>query len=100
MNQENDAIVDPIGARARLEFLEQDLSLALHLLYAFLRWILEVCPAEFQIEIRKMLHFKLLQLPQGCRIGRRLIELDDQLGGFLETRGIWLKRWVYEPREK
>jgi hypothetical protein len=100
MSEQNIEIFDFIAARVRIEYLEQDVSAALHLLYVFLSWTVQVAPGDLRIDIQKMIHFKLQQLPQGCRIGRNLIELDEQFGGLLESRGIFLKRWVYEPRVK
>ena len=93
-------ITDAISIRVQLHDLEQDLSNAVHLLYGILVMILSPMPNETESPIARVVRFKLLQLPQGCRVGRRLIELDDQFGGLLEGKGIWLKRWVYEPRGK
>jgi len=61
-------------------------------------WIFTIATTEQAQRARGLVHAKILQLPQGCRIGLQLIELDDQSGGLLETHGIWLSRWVYEPR--
>jgi hypothetical protein len=91
---------DLIQARIRVDQLEQELSDAVYLLYGILALILTDAPTEVLSRTTRSVRSKLFQLPQGCRVGRRLIALDDQFGGFLETRGIWLKCWVYEPREK
>jgi hypothetical protein len=93
-------ISDLINARVKIEFLEQDLSNALQLFYGCLCWILTVAPAEFEPKIKSVIRAKILQLPQGCPLGQSLIELDRLFGGLLETTGVLLSRWVYEPREK
>ena len=98
MAEPNQPIFDLIRAREQVEFLEQDLSLALHLFYVTLAWTITTAPLEQAERLRGQVHAKILQLPQGCRIGQQLIKLDEQSGGLLETHGIWLARWVYEPR--
>lgn len=100
-NQEQiQPISDLIHFRVRADQLEQELSDAIHLLYGIIAWNLIDASPDTRSKIARSVHLKLLQFPQGCPIGRRLIELDEQFGGLLETKGIWLKRWVYEPREK
>jgi hypothetical protein len=94
-----DRVFSIIRLRVRAEELEQDLSCALHLLYGLLALIPRSSPIDGS-QIAGIMRFKILQLPQGCRVGRRLIELDEQRGGLLEGKGIWLKRWVYESRER
>jgi hypothetical protein len=98
MAEPNQPIFDLIRAREQLEFLEQDLSLALHLFHTTLAWTLTIARPEQAERLRGLVHAKILQLPQGCRIGQQLIKLDEQSGGLLETHGIWLSRWVYEAR--
>jgi hypothetical protein len=88
-----------VQARLRSEQLQEDLSVALDFLYWFLVWIVKLSPG-LQAQVCRLLRFKFLQLPQGSRFGRRLIELDAQSGGLLDSGGIYLERWVYEPREK
>jgi hypothetical protein len=82
------------------ELLEQDFSDLLHFSYCLITSILAAVPESFVPAIATMIHFKIFQWPQGCRIGRRLIELDEQFGSLLAAKGIMLERWVYEPREK
>jgi hypothetical protein len=96
---ENQLVRDLIAARERTEFCEQRLSEVLHLFYGTLVWILALVPSELESKIARVIHFKILQMRQGCPLGRRLIELDQQFGGLLETKGIHLRHWVYEPRE-
>ena len=98
--EDQNLVLDLSEGRARIEYLEQDLSEALHLFYAVLTWIFGSAPEEFLQRMRRQVHAKFHQMPQGCRIGQQLIELDAQSGGLLETHGVWLSRWVYEPREK
>src|SRR6267378_5802195 len=101
MSDDNEDIVLVLAAaRARTEYFEQDLSLALHLYYFTLTWMLTIALPDQAERLRGVVHAKILQLPQGCRIGQQLIKLDEQSGGLLETHGILLSRWVYERREK
>lgn len=100
MIDENQGVLDLSRAQAEIEYLEQDLSQALHLFYVTLGWIFIVVPPEQAERLCRLVHARILQLPQGCRLGKELIKLDEQSGGLLETHGIWLSRWVYEPREK
>jgi hypothetical protein len=93
-------IFDLCAARARIDSLEQERSTVLHLYYSHLVFDLTNAPEVFAERIRRCVHTKILQLPQGCPVGKRLIELDKQFGGLLESKGVWLERWVYEPREK
>lgn len=89
-----------IDSRVKIERLEQQLSDAIHLFYVSLSWILAIAPAESELKIARVIRCKILQMPQGCPLGQRLIELDEQNGGLLESRGILLSHWVWEPREK
>lgn len=93
-------ISDLCQARADIEYLEQDLSVALHLFHTTVAWTFATVASEQSERLRGLIHAKILQLPQGCRIGQQLIRLDEQSGGLLETHGILLSRWVYERREK
>ena len=89
-----------IDSRVKIERLEQQLSDAIHLFYASLSWILTIVPPESEPKIARVVRFKILQMAQGCPLGQRLIELDEQNGGLLESKGILLSHWVWEPREK
>jgi hypothetical protein len=94
------SISDLVRLRVRAEQLEKELSDAVYLLYGIIAWNLADASPEESFRIARSVHLKLLQFPQGWPLGRRLIELDEQFGGFLESKGIWLSQWVYEPREK
>ena len=98
MSNQNQAIFELSQARARNEYLEQDLSEALHLVYFMLTWTSTIVPPDQAERLRGVVHAKIQQMPQGCRIGQQLIKLDEQSGGLLEMHGIWLSRWVFEPR--
>jgi hypothetical protein len=89
-----------INLRVRVELLEQDLSQALHLFYCLLVWIATSPGSEFKQQTLGLLAAKFLQMPQGSRFGRTLIDLDRQFGNKLESHGVSLERWVFEPREK
>lgn len=94
----DDLVFDLMAARARIELLEERLSEMLHLFYVSLTWILAIIPPEAESRVVRVIRLKILQMPQGCPLGQRLIELDEQSGGLLESKGILLSRWVYEPR--
>lgn len=94
------SVFDAATARARIELLEQSLSEVFHLLYGVLVLILTFTPPDIEMRIAQVMKAKILQMPQGCPIGRRLLELDREWGGMLERHGICLQKWLYEPREK
>jgi hypothetical protein len=100
MCDDHQVVFELSRVRAQNEYHEQDLSVALHLFYTTLAWIFTTASPEQAERLRGLVHAKIHQMPQGCRIGQQLIELDAQSGGLLETHGVWLSRWVYEPREK
>jgi hypothetical protein len=89
-----------ITLRVPVEVLEQDLSEAVHLLYCWLVWVATSPDSEFKHQTLGSLKAKFLQMPQGFRLGRTLIELDKQFGSPLESLGVSLERWVFEPRER
>jgi hypothetical protein len=89
-----------ITFRVRVELLEQDLSQAIHLLYCWLVWVATSPGSEFRQRTLGLLAAKFLQMPQGFRLGRALIDLDKQFGSTLESHGVSLERWVFEPRER
>jgi hypothetical protein len=89
-----------ITLRVRVEVLEQDLSEAVHLLYCSLVWVATSPVSEFKQRTLALLKAKFLQMPQGFRLGQTLIELDRQFGSPLESLGVSLERWVFEPRER
>jgi hypothetical protein len=100
MGPEKESVPDLIALRVRVENLEQDLSQALHLFYCQLIWTATSQESEFKRRGLALLRAKLLQLPQGSRLGQALIKLDEQFGNKLESHGVNLKVWVYEPRER
>jgi hypothetical protein len=91
---------DFIQIRIRADRLEEELLESVDLLYGILVLTLSSNLAEFNSTFTSSVRFKFLQFPQGFRVGRRLIELDDQAGGLLEVRGIPLRQLVYAPRNK
>lgn len=100
MGDESKAVSELISLRVRVAVLEQDLSQALHLLYSYLVWITTSPESTFKQQTLGLLRAKFLQLPQGFSLGRALVDLDGQFGNKLESHGVNLKRWVYEPRER
>jgi hypothetical protein len=96
--EERNLVFDICAARRRAEALDQELSELSHLLHGFVVVLVATGRANVQEAVRTTLGEKILQLPQGCRIGRRLIEIDRQCGGLLEEMGIPLERWVNAPR--
>ena len=93
-------VFELVGLRTRVEVLEQDLSQAMHLLYGALMWVAKSPASEFRDGLLKFFWAKFLQMPQGFPIGRALIDLDVQFGGALQSHGVSLERWVFEPRER
>jgi hypothetical protein len=89
-----------IALRGRAECLEQDLSDALHLLHSMLVCLSAAADSDLGQRAIAMFRAKIFQMPQGFRVGQRLIELDEQFGGLLESKGMRLERWVYESRWK
>jgi hypothetical protein len=89
-----------VSLRVRVEVLEQDLSEAVHLIYCWLIWVATSPESEFKLRTLGLLKAKFLQMPQGFCLGRALIDLDKQYGSPLESHGLSLERWVFQPREK
>jgi hypothetical protein len=89
-----------VSLRVRVEVLDQDLSEAVHLLHCWLIWVATSPESEFKQRTLWLLKAKFLQMPQGFRLGRTLIELDKQFGSPLESVGVSLERWVFQPRER
>jgi hypothetical protein len=100
MDSEREALSELVGLRVRVEVLEQDLSEAVHLIFCWLIWIATSPDSEFKLRTLGLLKAKFLQMPQGFVMGRALIDLDRQCGSPLESHGLSLERWVFEPRER
>ena len=99
MDGEQAALSELVGLRVRLEVLEQDLSEAVHFIYCWLVWVATSPESEFKLRTLGLLKAKFLQMPQGFCLGRALIDLDKQFGSPLESNGVSLEPWVYDPRE-
>ena len=89
-----------VSLRVRVEILEQDLSEAVHLLYCWLVWVVTSPDSEFKQRTLALVRAKFFQMPQVFCLGRALIDLDKQFGSPLESNGVSLERWVFQPREK
>jgi hypothetical protein len=89
-----------VRLRVRVEVLEQDLSEAIHMLHCWLLLVATSPSFEFKQRTMGLLKAKFLQMPQGFALGRALIDLDRQCGSPLESHGVSLERWVFEPRER
>ena len=100
MDSEREALSELVGLRVRVEVLEQDLSEAVHLIYCWLIWVATSPSSEFKQRTLGLLKAKFLQMPQGFVLGRALVDLDKQFGSPLESHGVSLERWVFEPRER
>ena len=100
MDSEREALSELVGLRVRVETLEQDLSEAVHLIYCWLIWVATSPESEFKLRTLGLLKAKFLQMPQGFVLGRALIDLDRQCGSPLESNGVSLERWVFQPRER
>jgi hypothetical protein len=71
-----------------------------HFIYCWLVWVGTSPESEFKQRTLALLKAKFLQMPQRYCLGRALIDLDRQFGSPLESNGVSLERWVYDPREK
>ena len=100
MDSEQQALSELVSLRVRVGDLEQDLSEALHMLHCWLIWVATSPSSEFKQRTLALLKAKFLQMPQGFRLGLTLIELDKQFGSPLESSGVSLERWVFQPRER
>jgi hypothetical protein len=100
VGSEREALSELVGLRVRVEVLEQDLSEAVHLIYCWLVWVATSPDSEFKLRTLGLVKAKFLQIPQGFVLGRALIDLDRQCGSPLESHGLSLERWVFEPRER
>jgi hypothetical protein len=100
VNSEREAVSELVNLRVRVEVLEQDLSEAVHMLHCWLIWVATSPESEFKQRTLALFKAKFLQMPQGFRLGQTLIELDKQFGNPLESLGVSLERWVFQPREK
>jgi hypothetical protein len=100
MDGEQVALSELVGLRVRVEVLERDLSEAVHLIYCWLVWVATSPDSEFKLRTLGLVKAKFLQMPQGFVLGRTLIDLDKQFGSPLESHGLSLERWVFEPRER
>jgi hypothetical protein len=100
VDSERETLSELVSLRVRVEVLEQDLSEAVHLIYCWLIWVATSSESEFKLRTLGLLKTKFLQMPQGFCLGRALIDLDRQFGSPLESHGVSLERWVFEPREK
>jgi|SRR5215469_4330905 len=98
MATEAEIVCELVGLRVRVEVLEQDLSEAVHLIYCWLVWVATSPESEFKLRTLGLLKAKFLQMPQGFCLGQALIDLDKQFGSLLETNGVSLERWVFQPR--
>lgn len=97
-NQDTISVLSDL--RGRIELLENDLSQAVHLLYNWLVWVATSPESELRQRTLAFQRAQFFQLPQGFNLGRALVDLDAQFGNKLESHGVNLKRWVYEPRER
>jgi hypothetical protein len=100
VDSERQALSELVGLRVRVEVLEQDLSEAVHLIHCWLVWVATSPESEFKLRTLGLLKAKFLQMPQGFCLGRALIDLDRQSGSPLESNGVSLERWIFQPREK
>jgi len=91
---------DEVSLRVEVESLERDLLQAIHILYGLLMFLAVFGDPEFLEKAGRVIHQKILQIPQGGRVGRLLIEMDEQNGNILDSHGIRLGLWVYEPRDR
>src|ERR1700723_961937 len=89
---------DLARARRRIAEVDGDLSALLQLFHGLLLVVVTSGSADVGQRIRSRLRSKILELPQGCSIGMRLIDLDREFGSPLESLGVSLERWVFQSR--
>ncbi len=84
-------------ARASVEFLKQELSDVVHLLFNLV--MQAASPAGLSAETIRVLIWKRIREDQSSiRVWEDLAQLDDQLGRPLSARGILLDNWIEEWR--
>jgi hypothetical protein len=78
--------------------LASDLSEAVHLFYGLLLWVATQPESDCRRGTLAFIRTKFHQMPQASRLGQMFIDLDKQFGNSLESHGVNLERWVFEPR--
>ena len=87
-----------IELRVHEQRLVPDLSEAVHLFNCTLFWVATLPETDFKRSTLAFVRAKFYQMPQASRLGQMFIDLDKQFGNPLESNGINLERWVFEPR--
>jgi hypothetical protein len=98
MGAESDLLTELTRLRIREQCLAQDLSEAVHLFYSVLLWISRQPESERRRCTLAFIRAKFHQMPQASRLGQMFVEIDTQFGRPLESNGVNLERWVFEPR--
>lgn len=98
MGAEPDVLAQLIRLRVREQCVQQDLSEVVHLFYSVLLWISGQTESDFRRCTLAFIGAKFKQTPQASPLGQMFIDLDRQFGNPLESNGVNLERWVFEPR--
>jgi hypothetical protein len=98
MNSNCDGLRELIQLRVREQSLARDLSDAIQLFYGLLLLIATQPESDFRRSILAFIRSKFYEMPQASRLGQMFIDLDKQFGKPLESNGVNVERWVFEPR--
>lgn len=98
MTGDRDGLAELISLRVREEHLTHNLSEAIYLLHCVLLWIAMQPESDARSCTLALIRAKFHQMPQGGALGQMIINVDIQFGNPLESNGVNLERWVFEPR--
>jgi len=98
MENNSDVLHELVQVRIRELHLTNDLADVTHLFYSTLLCISAQADSDFRRQTLGLIRSKFFQMPQGSRLGQMFIEIDTQFGRPLESNGVNLQRWVFEPR--
>ena len=98
MNADSEGLRELIRLRVREQELANDLSEATHLFYVTLFWIVTRPESDLKRSTLRFIRAKFHQMPQASRLGQMFVDIDKQFGNPLESNGVNIERWVFEPR--
>jgi hypothetical protein len=98
MTGDRDGLTELISIRVREEHLTHNLSEAVYLLHCVLLWIAIQPESEARSCALALIRAKFHQMPQGSALGQMITNVDKQFGNPLESNGVNIERWVFEPR--
>jgi hypothetical protein len=98
MSAEPEVLRELIQLRVHEQHLAHNLTEAVHLFYCTLFWVATQPESDFKRSTLAFIRVKFHQMPQASGLGRMFIDLDKQFGNSLESNGVNIERWVFEPR--